>query len=345
MRRILIIKLSSIGDCLLASPVAQALRQSFPDAFIGWAVEDFCAPMVEGNPFLDAVFVWRRRGKGESLWAFARRLRREGFEVALDLQGLLKSALVAWFSGAKVRVGPAEAREGAPLLYTHRVPPAPWETHVIERYLLRAAALGARWERVPPLLVPYGPQEQAWAAQWLQDKGVREGEILVAINPAVGRGIRRWEAARFAALADRLRKELGVRILLTGGPQDRALNREVLARMATAPEALDAAGETTLRQLAALYERCSLFIGGDTGPMHIAEAAGTPVLALHGPTDPRHTGPYGPPHRALYKAFPCSPCRYKEDCPFHKECLRAISVEEVFETAQEMLGELLPSAP
>jgi 3-deoxy-D-manno-octulosonic-acid transferase/heptosyltransferase-1 len=160
-----------------------------------------------------------------------------------------------------------------------------------------------------------------------------DGEVLVAVNPVARWDTKLWEEERFALLADRVQKELACKVLFTGSKDDRPVTARIIEQMKTTP--LDLTGRTSLKELAYLYSKCRLVISTDTGPMHVAAAMGTPVVALFGPTAPWRTGPYGKVHRVVREELPCSPC-FKKKCP-HLSCMRGISVDRIFEFTKDLI--------
>lgn len=333
--RILIVRLSAIGDCLFSTPVAEALRKSFPDAFIGWAVHPLSAPVLQGNPHLDKVHVVPRNGFLKHLPKTIQELRREKYAVVLDMQGLYKSAVLARLSGAKRRIGPDRSHERVQWLYRELVP-MDEAIHVVPRYLNFAKALGASWEAEPRMLMPFGEGHLATIRSLLSAEGVPTAHPLLAINPATSKEVKDWPAERFAQLADALHARHSVATLLTGSPADRPLCEQILGQMAT--PGFNLAGRTNLNELAALLSLTKLFIGGDTGPLHIAQASGTRVLAIFGPTDPAVLGPRNPEHEIAYLNLDCSPCRHRV-CPIGHPCMLDMSVEFVATRADRMLSQ------
>ncbi|MCE9560205.1 MAG: glycosyltransferase family 9 protein [Armatimonadetes bacterium] len=320
--RILVIKMSAIGDCLMASPSIEALRIGHPEGFIGWILHPHCAPVARGNPFINHVHIMARKGMWRAMARMAKEMRSFKYDIALDQQGLMKSGLITRLSGAKSRFGPAEAREKAQIFYTSLVPHEP-NAHVIEHYLTRAKAVGATWDPAaePAMFFPRTDDDRQFASALLKEIGDDGERPLVAINPSAGKVQKLWPAERFGEIALRLARECGVRPIVTGAPADRELGDRVLA--VCSDVALDAVGKSGLTQFAAILERCSLFVGADTGPMHISQAVGTPTLALFGPTSAHRLGPRLPQHRSIYHPGP----------------MEGISVTEVFEAARTMLGE------
>jgi ADP-heptose:LPS heptosyltransferase len=236
-------------------------------------------------------------------------LRRERFDVALDLQGLLKSAVPCWLSGARLRIGSGKAREGSRLFYNLRVAPARGESHAVERCLELALPLGVREEPLE-FRLRASEESRAWADKFLAG-GAEEGN-LVALSPGSSKPEKCWPVRGFARLAHALSTE-GAKLVVVGSAREKHLEDSLaggVAKPPTAPspasgegkggvELIRAVGQTTVAQLVALLERCVLFVGNDSGPLHIAAALGIPCLAFYGPSSPRLTGPYGEQHVVL----------------------------------------------
>ncbi len=310
--RILVIKMSAIGDVLHASPVAQALREAHPAAELGWLVHTHCQAMIVGNPYLTRVHRLDRKKFLSRLFQLRREILPHRYEAALDLQGLLKSALVARISGIRRRIGPADAREqAARVLYSELAPPQPG-VHILDVYLNRAATLGATSR--PSMYVPQSPADEAHIERLWTELQLDPHRPVVVLNPSAGKPNKLWGNENFSELG----RKLEAQILVTGAPADRPMT----AAIAEATGGHDLAGKTSLTQLAALLKRVDLFIGGDTGPMHIACAVGTPVCALFGPTDPAILGPIGDQHRTVYRP----------------PSMEKISVEDVAETVRSQLA-------
>ena len=285
--RIAIIKLSSLGDVVHALPVARALRRALPGAHLTWVVEAREYAILRDHPDLDAVvpvdtrlwrrLIWTPSGTREVLSKVARlreRIRRVSFDVAIDLQGLLKSGLLTAYTGAPMRIGfsAGRCRERWNALFTNR--------HV-----------------TPPASVPVPATAERRMEELLVKEGVKPGDRLVAINPGAGRATKRWAVARFSALAERLASEAGARLLLLWGPDEAFMARDIALALPGHSALL--APPTDLGELAALLRRCRLMIANDTGPLHLAAALGTPALGLFGPTSAERNGPYGSRCRGL----------------------------------------------
>ena len=310
--RIAIIKLSSLGDVLHALPVARALRRAVPGAHLTWVVEAREYAILRDHPDLDSVvpvdtrlwrrLVWRPSGAREVLSKVGRlreRIRRASFDVAIDLQGLLKSGLLTAYTGAPVRIGfsAGRCRERWNALFTNRhVTPPVSARHVVEQYLALLAPLGIDPGPVE-FHVPVPAAAERRMEELLVKEGVKPGDRLVAINPGAGRANKRWPVARFSALAERLASEAGARVLLLWGPDEAFMARDIALALLGHSALL--APPTDLGELTALLKRCRLMIANDTGPLHLAAALGTPALGLFGPTSAERNGPYGPRCRGL----------------------------------------------
>jgi heptosyltransferase-1 len=309
-QRILILKPSSLGDIVHALPSVHLIRQRYPNAHIAWLVNPEFQSLLAGNPVVDQVIEFPRRNLA-AIPGLVRTLRRGRFDTVVDLQGLLRSGLLARATGATRRIGLSDSREGARWFHTEIVPVP--RCHAVDRYLCAARHLGCG---DAPVVFPLPPSTVTDA---------QDGWI--AINPSARWETKLWGDDRFAALIRRLPAE---RVVLTGSGADRSR----LERLA--PGCRNLAGQTTLPELAALYARCAVVVTNDTGPMHIAAAVGTPVVAIFGPTDPLLTGPYGPQHTVLRAGIPCSPC-FSRSCRHSQpmECMNAISVDRVLQAVQQ----------
>jgi heptosyltransferase I len=300
--RFLIVRLSSIGDIVHALPAVAALGEAFPGAEISWAIEKRYAMLLDGNPFVRRVIAldtlgWRSRLVSiDTLGEVVRSvhaLREVHFDAAIDFQGLIKSGFIAWMSDSQKRLGFAEnwLREpAAGAFYTDRVSPRD-RRHVIEMNLalverLGAAALPPRHWRFP---LPCSACHEQVVRERLAVLGVEE---FIIINPGGGWISKRWSPGNYAELLhliERDHRELGWRVLLTGSPDEEALIQEILERSGSKQAMYFA---STLAQFVALAHRAKLFVGGDTGPLHLAAAVGTPIVALYGPTDRARNGPF-----------------------------------------------------
>lgn len=330
--RFLIVRLSALGDTLMSTPVAQALREAFPQAYLGWVVHRRCAPVVDGNPYLDRVHVWD--GSVRGFWGVVREIRQESYEVALDVQGLLKSALVPWLARIPVRVGFADAREGAARLLSHPLPPPPPAPFVAGRNLQLLTALGIPADpRRHRMLFPLSDEHRAVALRRLAALDLTPKNFAV-LAPATTRPQKHWVAERWAKLAQRLWHQWSFPSVLLAGKSDRPL-LERIARQSTIP--LPIVDDLPLKEAVALIEQAAILIGPDSFPIHAALAVRTPVIALFGPNDP-YRFRAEEDIRVLEHDLPCRPCRRHPTCGGAFTCMRLITVDEVVAAVGQMLA-------
>jgi lipopolysaccharide heptosyltransferase I len=334
--KILFIKLSAIGDVVQTLPALEAIKKRYPDSEITWVVEEAAAGILEDHPLIDRLLVSRRQtwlrmlrnplqmARGvRDITRFIRDLRRVRYDIAIDFQGLSKSGMLIGLARAARKIGFDRTRELSYLFLNERLPAYDIEKHALERYLDVARYLGAN----DPSLFCTLPIKQEVTAIRRKIAGMHlQGRPLVVMNPVARWKTKLWLERNFADLADRLVKEKNAAVIFTGSPVDRAVNERIMSMMKET--AVNWSGETTLKELAALASLSALFITTDTGPMHLAAAAGAQVLALFGPTAPWRTGPYGPSHVVVRTGIACSPC-FKRTCEIGVRCMEGITVEEV----------------
>jgi heptosyltransferase-1 len=341
---ILIIKLSAIGDVVHSLPLLEALRDSFPLARIDWLVEEDASGIVEGHPCIDELFIFPRKtwlkrlsrkgeviSTGKEVACFLKGLRMRRYDIVIDLQGLLKSGLLTFLARGKRKIALNNGREGSKLFVQERVAVPRTEMHALEKYLCIARHLGVknpRWDGY----IPIYKGDKAYVDSLLGE--LAPDRILIAINPMAKWETKLWAPDRFASLADRINEKLEAGVIFTGSGADKGPIGSIQSKMKT--EALNLAGMMTLKQLASFYQRCTVVISTDTGPMHIAAAMKAPmVVALFGPTSPLRTGPYGTSPTVVSSGAPCSPC-FKKRCD-DMRCMRQITVDMVYDAVKEAL--------
>jgi len=330
-RRILIIKLSSIGDVVMATPAAEALRLALPDAYIAWAVEEKSKDILIGNPYLDEVIVWRRdsvRGLSELL----RRLRSRKFDVSIDLQGLLRSSLIGRLSGARHRLGYSDAREGATVFYSSVLPSAAPRVRGPAKYLAMLWLLGIK-PRDARMHLPVSQQDVEFARQFLGQMTESDSRGVVVLCPATTWANKHWTEQGWATLCDRLSSEHDVLPLFLGGPADTELIESIIKKTKLGGRSL--AGKTTLGQAAAIIRASRMLIGVDTGLLHMAVALDKPVVGVFGPSgwqDFIKKENFIP----VAKPFPCIPCFRHPTCKDY-DCMKAITPGDVLQAADRWL--------
>jgi heptosyltransferase-1 len=329
--RVLIVRLGAMGDILHALPAVTALRQAFPNWYVGWAVEPrWRALLCVDRIHLVNAKEWARSPLRvqtlREIRALRHGMRAEGYDLCIDLQGAVRSALVGRLSGAPRLVGEDQPREwAARWIFGERVPTR--GVHVIEQAVdVCSAVAGGRLSPVLPSL-PVNREAELWADGVL---GGGQKRPVVLLSPGAGWGAKRWPAERYGAVASDLHR-CGCLVLVNAGPEERSIAAEVVE----ASGGVALAPEFTLERLIALSRRISVLIAGDTGPLHLACALGKPVVGIYGPTDPKRNGPFGVPFRVL--RHPES----KRDHTRHAEPeagLLTITPEQVFAAARELLS-------
>ncbi len=322
--RILIVRLSAVGDTIHGLPVLCALRDHLPRAELGWVVEGRAAGVLRGHPALDRLFVVPRRWlrKPLAVWRLRRQLRTFGAQLVIDLQGLTKSAVAAWLSGAPKRIGMAQPDGRELSTWFNNTLVAPTATHVVDRYLQLLGPLGIEQPSVRFGLPP-NEADDAAAARFIRDRGLGSGFAL--INPGAGWASKRWPPERYAAVARHLggRRHLPS-IVVWAGSEERAWADRIIT---TSAGMAHMAPPTSLGELAALARRAKLFLGSDTGPLHLAAAVGTPCVGLYGPVSAERNGPYGSQHIAIQRACLTGSSRSRRRAS--DETMRMISVSDV----------------
>jgi heptosyltransferase-1 len=350
-KRILIVKLSAIGDVVQTLPMVEALKSHYPQAQIDWVVEEEASDLLLGHPALEKVIVSRRRSWSKGLFLkgnFWRTLRELGkfigelrsaeYDWIIDNHGIFKSGLLVLLSRGRRKIGfkasPKIAHEGNYLFTNERYEPRNIETHALERYLDLIAQAGVRVDK-PALNYPVPPASLRKAEKLLEQNGFAR-HPLVILHPMAKWPTKQWPLKNFARVATAFVHK-GAAVVLTGGPDDEEPVREILREIQDPEKVLNLVGRTNLRELAGLFFLSDLVVTPDTGPMHLAAAVQAPLLALFGPTAPWRTGPYGNGHVVLRKSLACSPC-FKKKCA-RVECLNTLAVEEVMKAAEQKLRE------
>ena len=323
--RVGLVKLGAIGDVVNSLPFVNRLRDAWPQAHITWCIAPLAHGLVQGHPAIDEFLVLDLTRP--SLWPrYVLQLRRARFDLVIDLQRLAKSGLIARLSGAPRRLGfdRARSKESSWIFMNELIPANPTPGVTVEQYLefadhLRLPPSPTRWD----LPLPARPRHHSERPS-------------IVINPGASKDANRWPPAYWASLCRKLVEEFGASVVVTGGAEDRELAQELQTRAGVPLE--NACGRFGLKESASLFRAADLFVGGDTGPLHIAVAVGTPVVALFGAADPLRTGPHGQAQQVVRHLVPCAPCR-KRSCPIEGHpCMRDLEVEVVLSKVRETLS-------
>jgi predicted lipopolysaccharide heptosyltransferase III len=330
-RHILAIKLRYLGDVLLATPTLHALKTAYPHARLSVLVNRGTEDILRANPDVDEIILLDR-GSIFQQSRFVWEIRRRGFDTVVDLTDGDRAAFLSWASGAAVRIG-----YNAELRWTGRcyttVVRGEAGSHRIERDLAALAPLGvAARDRVPRLWLT--PDDDAKAERLVGELGISRDRPWVVIQPGARYWFKAWPVERFAELADRLIDRFGCQVLVGGSPEERALIQSVIAQAKS--RLLGIAGRSDVRTLAAVLKGSALFVGNDTGAMHIAAAMATPVVALFGPSNPTEWGPRGGPADIIYKGLDCRICFHPTCRRGNENCMKLITVDEVWAACERL---------
>lgn len=325
--KILVIKPSSFGDIVQSDPTLVALKEAYPSAQISWLVFDSFQDLMPLFPGVDRAIVWQKDGGIKEFRRVLHEVRAEKYDIAIDLQGLARTALLTLFSGAKKRIGAPGMKELSWLL-VKQVFPKSRTMNAVERSLETVRYLtGKKYPVKYRLQVPKDIKE--FAAEMMSRFDITARDRVVGIVPTARGKHKIWPVEHYRELIGRIvEASPDTRIIILGTTDDLRLVRHSMA--------IDLSGRTTLLQLAGILERCSVVVGPDTGTVHLASALGVPVIALFGGSDVRETAPIGPGAKVMTKNFPCSPCRGRVKCKQYR-CLADITPQEVFEAVKDTL--------
>ncbi|MCU0250178.1 MAG: glycosyltransferase family 9 protein [Vicinamibacterales bacterium] len=331
-RSVLIVRLGALGDLVHAMPAVAALRAAWPEAIIDWLVDGRYAALLELVPGVNRIVVIGGR-TGRPVRSVIRDLRRARYDLAIDFQGLLKSAALARFAGARETAGFAAGQLREPLagvFYTRRIP-ADDSGHVVRKNLSLVEALGAG---VREVAAPLKVTASAVPGQVRQLLRIEADARFAVINPGAGWPNKQWPAGRYGAIAAHLRARHELPSIVTWGPREQALAGEVAA---ASDGAAKVAPSTSIADLVELVRAAAVFIAGDTGPMQLAAAVGTPVVGLFGPTNPLRNGPWNAADTWVSRFDQCE-CHHKRRCRRDTPCVNTITVEQVADAVDRRFG-------
>jgi len=333
-KRILIWEVNWIGDVLFSTPFIKAIRDKFPKAHIAVITVPRCKEILDVNPNVDEVLVYDEKNIHRNIidkWRIIHKLRLRHFDVVFLLHRSLTRTIITYLSGIKQRIGYSYRKRD--IFLTHRIKNPIASQHRIEYFLGLARKVGA--DVAFKGLEFYSTKEDiSKMEQFLTMHKVKNGDKVIAVNPGGNWNSKRWPVKKFAGLCDRMIKELGVKVIVTGAEKDVDIYLEIQDMMDE--KLISACGKTTLRQLGALFSKCDIVISADSGPMHVALAVGAKVISLFGPTSPAITGPYGNgEYVVIQKDVGCRiPC-YNLKC-MDLRCMDSIEVDDVIQEAKRM---------
>jgi len=334
MRNVLIIKLRYIGDVLLATPTVRAIKAARPHVRVTMMVNRGTEDVLSGNPDIDEIVILDKGSLVTQVQLIAG-LRRRRFDTVIDLTDGDRSAVLSWVCGAPVRIGFNDEHRWRGRFYTQVVQSAPGVQHRIDRDLEALKPMSIQADsRNPQLWLT--PEDANSADRLLDQLGLQRSQSIVMLQPGARYWFKAWPPERFAELADRLTFQYGCQVLIGGSHQEGDLAQQIQQMAKSRP--ISMAGRTTMKQFAAIAKKSALFVGNDSGAMHIASAVGTPVVALFGPSSPVEWGPRGGATEVIYKGLDCRTC-FHPTCPRGEQnCMKLIAVDEVMSASGRLMG-------
>ncbi|MCA1961460.1 MAG: glycosyltransferase family 9 protein [Desulfomonile sp.] len=352
-KRVLIVKPSSLGDVVHTLPVVHAIKRCYPSSFVGWIVQEAFAGVLEADPAIDEIIPISipstsdpHAGRGavpkalsatvSTLRQLRRRFRRRPYHVVIDLHASFRSGLLALANPGGTRIGFRDAKELNPLFQHHRLATDPNKPHAVDKNLAFADFLGCP-VTAEDFRIVSDPAACARVGRFLGEHGVASGRRIVYANPAARWAAKYWTVEAWAELGDLLIAKARAAVIFAGSAADARYINQIAERMTERP--IVAAGKLSLPEAIALISVSDVYVGVDSGPMHIAAFAGTPVVALFGPTEPEKVGPYGEGHKVVQNAdLDCLGCRLRA-CS-NRRCLAGITARRVFEETTAVLENL-----
>jgi lipopolysaccharide heptosyltransferase II len=329
IKKILLIRLRRIGDVILTTPAISSLRQGIPTASISYIVEKPYRELVEGNPNLDKVIVLEKKQSLRDFLKLIRLIRKEKYDVVLDFHGGPRASLITLLSKAKLKVGYRVKYKN--FIYNIKLPRSPKEGHFhsVENHINLVKALGVDVKSLPPLYLPKAKKTETEKVEKFIEENSLGGSKIIAIHISAGNAFRNWGVDNLVQLTNLLARRPDVKIVLVGTSEDQKAEEEILKK--SAASLLSLVGRLNLREVKEFISHSSLFVGPDSGPMHIAASTTTPIVALFGPNLPAFNAPWQAKAFVVEKQLDCRPCKQRRCIHEDFRCLRSIEPEEVYQ--------------
>jgi heptosyltransferase-2 len=340
-KNILVVRTDRIGDVVLTTPALEALRKAYPKARISMMVTPMTKDIVEGNPFLDEVIIYDKKGKDKGFfrsWRFIFKLRQKHFDLAINFHLKNRTNLLLFHAGIPHRIGFQSEKLGFLLTEQYPVPHTNGQKHESEHCLDLLKYIGVESPGVNLFVSVYPPSE-VWVDEVFKEHGIAPTDFLIAIHPGASCISKRWPPERFGEVADRLSEKYHAKILLIGSGDNQLIAKEVL--MSMRQSVVDMTGKTTVSHLISVLKRCKLLVSNDSGPVHLAVGVKTPVISIFGRQQaglsPARWKPLGFLDVALHNDVGCKVC-LAHLCEFNFKCLKSITVEHVLKAAGDIFN-------
>ncbi|SJZ46862.1 lipopolysaccharide heptosyltransferase II [Selenihalanaerobacter shriftii] len=329
-KRIVVIDLLYLGDLLFATPFFQNLRNHYPEARIDLVVNSNFFDIIEESLYFDNIYAYNKNWKLKENWQFAKKLNKNNYDLGLNIHGNWRTAILLRLINPDYTVGYGGKGKG---IWLNQELASSAEKHMAEVYLDFLEDLGINEIDEVSLDLNVNPRAQRSMQKFLKAKEVKASDKVVGLNTGGSWPTKQWKAEGFARLADRLQIDYNTKAIFFGGPGDVDRVGKIISKMQTTP--IVAAGETSLKELAALAAECDLFISGDTGPIHVAASVGTPTIAIFGPSNEVKYHPYGEEHHVVKTDIDCRPCGDHECSLKHHDCMEKIEVDDILRVVEE----------
>lgn len=344
LETILLIRLRRIGDIIMTTPAVTALKKCLPDASIDYVVEEPFRRLVEGNPNLNEVLVLPSRPKAREFLRFVRAIRRKNYDAVLDFHGGPRASLLTFLSGAKLKIGYRIKYKS--FIYDMRLPRSRKDGyfHSVENHLNLVKALGLPIDVPPPLYLPAATEEEVTRVERFWEENALGRAKAVVLHIGAGNEFRDWGVSNWTQLIRRLSVIPDIKFILVGAEADKQRASEIIderrekSRDKSTSLPISAAGRFNLIELRELMAKASLFVGPDSGPMHVAASTATPVVALFGPTLPENFAPWQAAAEIIQKDLDCRPCKQRRCITEDFRCLRRIEPEDVAKACLKMMA-------
>jgi predicted lipopolysaccharide heptosyltransferase III len=329
IKRILLIRLRRIGDVILTTPAISALREGIPAATISYIIEKPYRELVERNPDLDKVIVLEKKQSLREFFKLIRQIRKEKYDVVLDFHGGPRASYITLFSKAKLKVGYRIKYKS--FIYHLKLPRRPKEGHFhsVESHINLVKALGVDVKSLPPLYLPQAKKTEVEKVKKLIEENALGGHKIITLHISAGNAFRNWGVDNLVKLTNLLAQQPDVKVILIGTSEDQKAEEEILKK--SKASLLSLVGRLNLREVKELISHSSLFVGPDSGPMHIAASTSTPIVALFGPNLPAFNAPWQAKAFVIEKELDCRPCKQRNCIHEDFRCLRSIDPEEVYQ--------------
>jgi len=335
IKKILLIRLRRIGDVIMTTPAVSVLKKNFHETELSYVIEKPYADLIAGNPQINEVLMLPAHARIKDFFSVIKKIRKKRFDAVIDFHGGPRSSLMTLLSGADVKIG-YRIKYRHPI-YHIKLPrrPRTGPIHSVENHVNLVKALGIKSGAIPPLFIPSSTEKENQKIKHIMSLNDLSGSKYVSLHIGAGNRFRSWDVQNYIKLCDLFTQKSGVKVVLIGAREDKISANMIIKSTESSP--LPLVGELSLREVRDMISHSSLFVGSDSGPMHIAASTRTPIVALFGPTIPAQFGPWRAEHKIIQKNLDCRPCRQRQCVHEDFRCLQSITPEQVYEAGAGFL--------